>query len=113
MMDPPTAPKSRKRGHDGTDVNAPQSHCGGIMLTHNPQGALVGGGGNLAAIQLGLASTVVPEDAPVGVSDPDPLSFADAPSRHPADVAQSSQGIAVAGDPGSKNASSPAEVGSS
>nr|GEY38546.1 hypothetical protein [Tanacetum cinerariifolium] len=56
------------------------------------------GGKSLAAIQLGLASTVVPEDAPVGVSDPDPLSFADAPSRHPADVAQSSPGIAAAGD---------------
>nr|GEV27295.1 hypothetical protein [Tanacetum cinerariifolium] len=65
---------------------------------------------SLAAIQLGLASTVVvPEDAPVGVSDPDPLSFADAPSRHPADVAQSSPGIAAAGDLESENASSPAE----
>nr|GEV99052.1 transposase (putative), gypsy type [Tanacetum cinerariifolium] len=71
------------------------------------------GGKSLAAIQLGLASTVVPEDALVGVSDPDPLSFADAPSRHPADVAQYSQGIAAAGDPGSENASSHAEVGSS
>nr|GEY88074.1 hypothetical protein [Tanacetum cinerariifolium] len=59
-----------------------------------------------------LASTVVPEDAPVGVSDPDPLSFADASSRHPADVAQSSLGIAAAEDPGSENASSPDEVGS-
>nr|GFC41650.1 hypothetical protein [Tanacetum cinerariifolium] len=48
----------------------------------------------------------------VGVSDPDPLSFADAPSRHPADVAQSSPGIAVVGDPESENASSPTEVGS-
>nr|GFB56489.1 transposase (putative), gypsy type [Tanacetum cinerariifolium] len=42
-MDPPTAPESRKRGHDGTDVNSPQSHCGGIMLTLNPQGAPVRG----------------------------------------------------------------------
>nr|GEW10975.1 hypothetical protein [Tanacetum cinerariifolium] len=68
-------------------------------------------GKSLAAIQLGLASTVfVPEDAPVGVSDPDPLSFADAPSHHPVDVAQSSPGIAAAGDPESENASSPAEV---
>nr|GEX63310.1 hypothetical protein [Tanacetum cinerariifolium] len=81
MMNPPTAPESRS------------SH----------------GGKSLAATQLGLASTVVPEDAPVGVSDPDPLSFADAPSRHPADVAQSSPGIAAAGDPESENASSPAE----
>nr|GEY75384.1 putative transposase (putative), gypsy type [Tanacetum cinerariifolium] len=69
------------------------------------------GGKSLAAIQLGLASTVVvPEDAPMGVSDPDHLSFADAPSRHPVDVAQSSLGIAAAGDPESENASSPAEV---
>nr|GEV59803.1 hypothetical protein [Tanacetum cinerariifolium] len=68
MMDPPTAPESRS----------------------------FRGGKSLAAIQLGLASTVVPEDAHVGVSDPDP----------------SSQGIAAAGDPGSENASSPAEVGS-
>nr|GFB64134.1 hypothetical protein [Tanacetum cinerariifolium] len=49
---------------------------------------------------------------PADVSDPDPLAFADAPSPHPADVAQSSQGAAVAGDPESENVSSPAEVGS-
>nr|GEX26265.1 hypothetical protein [Tanacetum cinerariifolium] len=50
---------------------------------------------SLAAIQLGLASTHpvhVPENAPAGVSDPDPLSFADPQSRHPADITQSSQG---------------------
>nr|GEY08886.1 hypothetical protein [Tanacetum cinerariifolium] len=71
------------------------------------------GGKSLAAIQLGLASTVsVPEDAPTGVSDPDPLSFADLSSRPPDDVSQSSQGTAMAGDPESENASSPAEVGS-
>nr|GEY89151.1 hypothetical protein [Tanacetum cinerariifolium] len=44
--------------------------------------------------------------------DPDSLSVADPPSRHPADVAQSSQGTAAAGDPESKNTSSPVEVGS-
>nr|GEY61260.1 hypothetical protein [Tanacetum cinerariifolium] len=45
------------------------------------------GGKSLAAIQLGLASNVfVPEGAPADVSDPDPLSFADAPSRHLVDV---------------------------
>nr|GEU43119.1 hypothetical protein [Tanacetum cinerariifolium] len=63
------------------------------------------GGKSLAAIQLGLVSAVVvPEYAPVGVSDPDPLSYADAPS---------SPGIAVVGDMESENASSPAEVRSS
>nr|GEV68178.1 hypothetical protein [Tanacetum cinerariifolium] len=109
-MDPPTAPESRKRGHDGTDVNAPPKSLLRDYADPQPSGSSRGGK-SLAAIQLGLASTVVPEDALVGVSDPDPLSFADAPSRHPADVAQSSQGIAAAGDPGSENASSPAEVG--
>nr|GEV16134.1 transposase (putative), gypsy type [Tanacetum cinerariifolium] len=73
--EPPAARESRKRGHDGTDANAPQS-------------------------------------IPANVSDPDPLAFADAPSPHPADVAQSSQSIAAAGDPESENVSSPAEVGS-
>nr|GFC75258.1 hypothetical protein [Tanacetum cinerariifolium] len=49
---------------------------------------------------------------PADVSDPDPLAFADAPSPHPADVAQSSQGVAFDGDPESENVSSPTEVGS-
>nr|GEX89867.1 zinc finger, CCHC-type [Tanacetum cinerariifolium] len=87
-VDPPVAAESRKRGRDGID--------------------------SLAAIQLGLTSTAsVPEDAPTGICDPDSLSFADPLARPPADVTQSSQGIATAGDPESKNASSPAEVGSS
>nr|GEZ55712.1 hypothetical protein [Tanacetum cinerariifolium] len=109
-MDPPTAPESHKRGHDGADVNAPPLRRD--YADPQPSGSSRGGK-SLASIQLGLASSVVPEDAPVGVSDPDPVSFADAPSRPPADVAQSSQGIAAAGDPGSENVSSPAEVGSS
>nr|GEV81751.1 hypothetical protein [Tanacetum cinerariifolium] len=49
---------------------------------------------------------------PADASDHDPLAFADAPSPPPADVAQSSQGIAVAEEPGSENASFPTEVGS-
>nr|GEV20977.1 transposase (putative), gypsy type [Tanacetum cinerariifolium] len=102
VTDLPAAPESRKRGRDGADVNAPKS----LRRDHadpRPSGSSHGGK-SLAAIQLGLASTVsVHEDAPTGVSDPDPLSFADPPS---------SQGTAVAGDPESENASSPAEVGS-
>nr|GEY67936.1 hypothetical protein [Tanacetum cinerariifolium] len=112
-MDPPAAPESRKRGHDGTDVNAPSKSLRRDHADPRPSGSSHGGKSH-AAIQLGLASTVVvPEDAPMGVSDLDPLSFADTPSRHPDDIAQSSSGIAAAGDPESENASSPAEVGSS
>nr|GFC18845.1 hypothetical protein [Tanacetum cinerariifolium] len=64
-------------------------------------------------MQLCLASNIfVYEGVPADVSDPDPLTFADAPSPHPADVIRSSQGVAAAGDPGSENVSSPTEVGS-
>nr|GEU59776.1 hypothetical protein [Tanacetum cinerariifolium] len=109
-MDPPAALESRKRGHDGIDVNAPSKSLRKDHADPRSSGSSQGGK-SLAFIQLGLASTVVvPEDAPISVSDPDPLSFADAPSRHPIDVAQSSPGIAAAGDPKSENASSPAEV---
>nr|GEY85646.1 transposase (putative), gypsy type [Tanacetum cinerariifolium] len=86
-MDLPTASESHKRGHDGTDVNSPPKSLRRDYADPQPSGSFREGK-SLAAIQLGLASTVVPEDALVGVSDPDPLSFADAPSRHPADVAQ-------------------------
>nr|GEV05436.1 hypothetical protein [Tanacetum cinerariifolium] len=88
--DPSAVTESRKRGHDGIDTNAP--------------------------LKLGMASTRpvhVPESALANVSDPDPLSFADPQSRHPADVAQSSQGTAAVGDPESKNASFASAVGSS
>nr|GFA30027.1 hypothetical protein [Tanacetum cinerariifolium] len=108
-MDPPTASESRKKGHDGADVNASPKSLRRDYADPQPSGSSRGGK-SLAAIQLGMASSVVLEDAPVGVSDPDPVSFADAPSRHPADVAQSSQGIAAVGDPGSENVSSPAEA---
>nr|GFC52838.1 hypothetical protein [Tanacetum cinerariifolium] len=101
---------TKKKGRDGPDVNAPPKSLRKDHADPRPLGSSHGGK-SLAAIQLGLASTVVvPEDAPVGVSDPDLLSYTDAPSRHPVDVAQSSPGIAAAGVPKSENASSPVEV---
>nr|GEU36062.1 hypothetical protein [Tanacetum cinerariifolium] len=84
--DPHVAQESRKRGRDGIDATAPLK--------------------SLRRDHAGLR----PSGAPADVSDPDPLSFADAPSHHPATVAQSSQGVAAAGDPESENVSSPAEV---
>nr|GFA19008.1 hypothetical protein [Tanacetum cinerariifolium] len=86
-MDPPTAPESHKRGHDRADVNAPPKSLWRDYADPPPSESSHWGK-SLTAIQLGMASSVVPEDAPVGVSDPDPMSFADASSRHPADVAQ-------------------------
>nr|GEY24660.1 hypothetical protein [Tanacetum cinerariifolium] len=86
-----------------------------VPATDAPRAGQAEEGKSLAAIELGLASTrpvPVPENAPAGVSDPDPLSFADPQSRHPANIAQSSQGTTAAGDPDSENASSPFAVGS-
>nr|GEX91493.1 transposase (putative), gypsy type [Tanacetum cinerariifolium] len=53
----------------------------------------------------GVDANAPPKSAPANVSDPDPLSFADPRSRHPSDVAQSSQGTAAAGDLESENTS--------
>nr|GFA43568.1 hypothetical protein [Tanacetum cinerariifolium] len=87
--EPHAVRESRKRGHEGIDANAPPKS---LRRDH---------------------ADLRPSGVPADVSDPDPLAFADAPSPHHADVAQSSQGVAVAGDPESENVSSPTEVGSS
>nr|GFC82375.1 hypothetical protein [Tanacetum cinerariifolium] len=81
----PTVREIRKRGPEGVDANAsPKS----LRRDHTDR----------------------PSGVPDDVSDPDPLAFAGAPSHPPVDVAQSSQGVPVAEDPGSENASSPIEV---
>nr|GEY89052.1 cytochrome P450 81E8-like [Tanacetum cinerariifolium] len=87
VAEPPAVRESRKRGPEGTDANAPPKS---LRRDHADR----------------------PSGVPADVSDPDPLAFADAPSPPPADVAQSSQGIAVAEDPRSENASSFAKDGS-
>nr|GEV85307.1 hypothetical protein [Tanacetum cinerariifolium] len=99
------ATEGRKRGRDGADVNAPAKVLRKDHADPRPTGS-TRGGKSLAAMELGMASArpaPVPESA--FVSDPDPLSFADPPSRHLADIAQSSQGTAAVGDPDSENAS--------
>nr|GEW66970.1 transposase (putative), gypsy type [Tanacetum cinerariifolium] len=106
--EPSVARESRKRGHDGVDANAPPKSLRRDHADLRPSGSSHGGK-SLAAMQLCLDSNVfVSEGASADVSDPDPLSFADAPSHHPDDVAS----IAATGDPESENISSPVEVGS-
>nr|GEU62166.1 transposase (putative), gypsy type [Tanacetum cinerariifolium] len=108
----PPPEESRKRGHDGIDASAPPKLLRRDHADLRPSGSSHGGK-SLAAMQLCMASNVfVSEGAPADVSDPDPLSFVDAPSHHPVNVAQSSQGVAAVGDPESENVSSPTEVGS-
>nr|GEX61822.1 hypothetical protein [Tanacetum cinerariifolium] len=105
--DPHAVEKSRKRGHDGVDANAPLKVLRRDHADPRPTGS-TRGGKYLAAIELGMGSTrpaPVLEIAPADVSDPNPLSFADPRSHHPADVAQSFQGTAAVGDPESENTS--------
>nr|GEV21183.1 hypothetical protein [Tanacetum cinerariifolium] len=89
----------------------PPSHCQEIMLIIGPPEALMGKRASLPYSWAWLTASM-PEDAPTGVSDPDPLCFADPPVCPSVDVAQSSPGVVAAEDPESENASSPTEVGS-
>nr|GFA43903.1 reverse transcriptase domain-containing protein [Tanacetum cinerariifolium] len=111
---PHVVKERRKRGHDGVDTNAPpkvlrRDHAD-LRPTESTRGRK-----SLAAIELGMGSTrPVPasQGAPVDVSDPDPLSFADPQSRPSVDVTQSSKGAAAARDPESGNTSFTSMVGS-
>nr|GEZ01279.1 hypothetical protein [Tanacetum cinerariifolium] len=84
----PSPEESRKRGHEGIDANAPPKS---LRRDH---------------------ADLRPSGVPADISDPDPLAFTEAPSSPPADVTQSSQGVAVARDPVSENVSSPVKDGS-
>nr|GEW46393.1 hypothetical protein [Tanacetum cinerariifolium] len=112
--DPSAVKESRKRGYDGVDANASLKVLRRDHADPRPTRSACGGK-SLAAIELGMRSTrpaPMPESAPADVSDLDPLSFTDPRSRHPTDVAQSSQGTAAAGDPESENTSFASVVGS-
>nr|GFB99668.1 hypothetical protein [Tanacetum cinerariifolium] len=87
-VEPPAVRESRKMGHEGIDANAPPKSLRRDHADLRPSGSSRGGK-SLAAMQLCLASNVfVSEGVPADISDPDPLSFAGAPSSPPVDVAQ-------------------------
>nr|GEZ17039.1 transposase (putative), gypsy type [Tanacetum cinerariifolium] len=97
----------RKRGNDGGDTNAPPKVLRRDHDDSRPTQS-THGGKSVAAMGLGMGSTrPVPASrgAPVDVSYPNPLSFADPQSRPTADVARSSNRAAAAGDPESENTS--------
>nr|GFB16782.1 transposase (putative), gypsy type [Tanacetum cinerariifolium] len=92
-VEPPPVQKSRKRGHEGIDANAPPKSLRRDHADLQPSSSSRGGK-SLAAMQLCLASNIfMYEGVPADVSDPDPLAFADASSPRPADVIQSSQDL--------------------
>nr|GEY42827.1 hypothetical protein [Tanacetum cinerariifolium] len=80
-----------------------------------PEGKSTIGGKSLASMGLETGSTFpVPtsQETPTDVIDPDPLSFKNPQPIPKENVAQSSKGVAVAGDPESKNTSFTSMVGS-
>nr|GEW14193.1 hypothetical protein [Tanacetum cinerariifolium] len=96
------------------DTNAPPKVLRRDHADSRPTQSTIGGK-SLASMRLGMGSTcLVPtsRDTPMDVSDPDPLSFADPQSLPTANVAQSSNGAAVAGNPKSENTSFTSMVGS-
>nr|GEU66967.1 hypothetical protein [Tanacetum cinerariifolium] len=105
VTSPPVVKERRKRSHDGVDTNAPpkvvrRDHADPRSTKSTREGK------SLAAIELGMRSTRpihVPQGAPVDVINPDPLSFADPPSRPSTDVTQSYKEAAAAEDPESEN----------
>nr|GEW57585.1 hypothetical protein [Tanacetum cinerariifolium] len=104
---PHVVKERRKMGYDRVETNAPPKVMRRDHADPQPTES-TRGGKSLAAIELGMGSTrPVPtsQGAPIDVSDPDPLSFADPQSPPSADVTQSSMGVAAAGDPESENTS--------
>nr|GFA69002.1 hypothetical protein [Tanacetum cinerariifolium] len=113
-MGPHVIKECRKRGNDGVDTNAPPKVPRRDHADSRPTQSTIGGK-SLAAIGLGMGSTFLAptsQDTHVDVSDPDPLSFANPQLIPTENVAQSSKGAAVAGDPESKNTSFTSMVGS-
>nr|GEX47011.1 hypothetical protein [Tanacetum cinerariifolium] len=97
----------RKRGNDEVDTNAPPKVLRRDHVDPRPTES-TRKRKSLAAIELGMGSNhLVPAShgAPVDVSDPNLLSFAEPQSRPSADVTQSSNGAAMAKDPKSENTS--------
>nr|GEW15977.1 hypothetical protein [Tanacetum cinerariifolium] len=87
---PHVVKECRKRGNNRVDTNAPPKVLRRDHVDARPTES-THGGKSLAAIGLGMGSTrPVPasQGAPVDVSDPDSLSFADPQSRLTADIAQ-------------------------
>ncbi|GKA26011.1 hypothetical protein Tco_0712120 [Tanacetum coccineum] len=113
-MGPRVSKKRRKRGNDGADANAPPKVLRKDHAASRPTQSTAGGK-SLASVGLETGSTFpvpAPQEIPADASDPDPLSYANPQSIPERDVAQSSKGAAVAGDPESENTSFTSMAGS-
>ncbi|GKC15496.1 gypsy type transposase [Tanacetum coccineum] len=96
-----------KRGNEEVEVNAPPKVLRKDQASSTTQSTT--GGKSLASIGLEAGIPILtptPQDIPADVSDPDPLSYSKPQSVPEQDIAQSSKGASVAGDPESEKSSS-------
>nr|GEX75090.1 hypothetical protein [Tanacetum cinerariifolium] len=110
---PPMVKECCKRGHNGVDTNTPPKVLRRDHADPRPTES-TRGRKSLAVKELGIGSNrpvLASQGAPVDVSDPDPLSFANPQSRPSADVTQFSMGAAAAGDLESENTSFTSMIG--
>nr|GEW70614.1 hypothetical protein [Tanacetum cinerariifolium] len=104
----------RKKRNDEVDANAPPKVLRKYHADSRPTQSTIRGK-SLASMGLGTGSTFpvpTPQETPAYVSDLDPLLFANPHSIPKENVAQSSKGAAITGDPELKNTSFTSMVGS-
>ncbi|GJZ59899.1 hypothetical protein Tco_0615715 [Tanacetum coccineum] len=104
-MGPRLSKKHRKRGNDRAEANAPPKVLKKDHATSRPTQSILGGKSltSMGVEPVFTSSAPASQETPVDVSDPDPLSYAKPRSIPERDIAQSSKGAAVAGDPDSEN----------
>ncbi|GJT84969.1 hypothetical protein Tco_1066686 [Tanacetum coccineum] len=103
-MGPRLSKKRHERGNDGADPNAPPKMLRKDHATSRPTHSILGVK-SLASMGVEPVSTstaLAPQETPADVSDLDPLSYAKPRSIPEQDIAQSSKGAAIAGDPDSE-----------
>ncbi|GJR03239.1 hypothetical protein Tco_0526223 [Tanacetum coccineum] len=105
---PLVSKRRRKRVNDGADANAPPKVLRKDFDVSRPTPSTFGGK-SFASTGLEAGSTLsapASQGTPAGTIDPDPLSFAEPQPAPTRDIAESSKGATVAGDPDSEKSSS-------
>ncbi|GJZ20695.1 hypothetical protein Tco_0557285 [Tanacetum coccineum] len=104
-MGPLVSKKRRERGGDGADENAPPKVLRKDHAAFRPTQSTIEE--RLTRLDTGSTlSAPTLQETPADVSDPDPLSYAKLQSILEREIAQSSKGATVAGDPDSEKSTS-------
>ncbi|GKB94745.1 hypothetical protein Tco_0980882 [Tanacetum coccineum] len=105
-MGPLMSKKRRERGGDGADANAPPKVLRKDHTAFHPTQSTI----REKSTRLDTGSTLSAptlQETPADVSDPDPLSYAKPQSIPEREIAQSSKGATIAGDPDSEKSTYP------